>query len=700
MMVVMFTLAPIPEGLNFQFLKLNQQWAANLIDAHLAIGATDPGQIEERLEAQGALVAALEALSVHDDIPFFALARRCSLTTLESQVMGLCLAQMIEPEVGRALARLHAHGRPQFTPADVTLLLLGNSPEARIQILMLLSAESRLRCSCILEAPQLTWDGLIDSPLYLTRPCLAYLTGQAIHAPHYRFTRAASSEEVPAPRRAVVSEQQAEQIYGVIASQAAFLVRGDPAIAPDSAWILLLLWGPAGAGKGTFARELATEFFAGLVEVDGEALTQLKAPPALLREALDCAVIHGAMLLIENGQALLRATGAGRFLLDALRSSPACVVVTSTERELGQTLEGAWSLVTHFARPAREMSVELWKTHLPPGTPLTGDVDLEALGERYVLPGAAIARAARMALAYGAAGPERGISMALLEQVAAAQLDDNMGELVRTVFPRHQLEDLILPADDVRQIEDMIAAFNNWHHVMGRWGMGSRLATGKCITGLFYGEPGTGKSFAAEVIAGVVGQPLRIVNLSNILSKWMGETERNIHDLFERGRLNNSLLLFDEADALFSSRVEVRTAQDHAMNMMTGQLLQELDRHTGMVIMTTNLTENIDPAFRRRILFCLEFTKPDQDARWRIWQRLIPSQTPCAPDVDLEALAKAYVLSGGEIKNAVLRAALTAYADGSELTQMHLMDACEREYKSTGRLLQDPRALSKMDRKK
>lgn len=696
----MFSLAPVQEGLNFQFLKLNLQWAANLIDLQLSAGATDPDELQKRRDAQNALVAALEELSVHDGIPFFALARRTSLTSLESQVMGLCLAQMIEPEVGRALARLHAHGRPQLTPADVTLLLLGNSPEARTQILMLLSAESRLRCTCILEAPQLAWDGLIDSPLYLTRPCLAYLTGQAIHAPHYRFTRFAHDESGPGPKRAVVPEQQAEQIYGVVASQAAALHRGDAALAPDSAWILLLLWGPAGAGKGTFARELATEFFSGLVEIDGEALSQLKAPHALLREALDCAVIHGAMLLIENGHALLRASGAGRFLLDALRSSPACVVVTSTERELGQTLEGAWSLVTHFPRPPREMAVELWKTHLPPEAPLASDVDLEALGERYVLPGAGIARAARMALAFSAAEPEPEISMALLEQAAAAQLDDNMGELVRTVSPRHQLEDLILPADDLLQIKDMIAAFNNWHHVMGRWGLGSRLATGKCITGLFYGEPGTGKSFAAEVIASAVGQPLRIVNLSNIMSKWMGETERNIHDLFERGRLNNSLLLFDEADALFSTRVEVRSAQDHAMNMITGQLLQELDRHTGLVIMTTNLTENIDPAFRRRILFCLEFTKPDEDARRRIWQRLIPPQMPCARDVDLKALARSYVLSGGEIKNAVLRAALTAYADGSELTQMHLMDACEREYKNTGRLLQDPRSLTRVDRAK
>lgn len=674
----MLALVPVDERLNFQFLRLNQQWARSLIEVHLSGDAIDSEQRKERLDAQATLVTALEELSVHDSIPFFALARRSSLTPLESQVMGLCLAQMVEPEVGRALTRLHGQGRPELTPADVALLLLGNLPEARTQILMLLSAESRLRCACILEAPQLAWNGLIDTPLYLTRPCLAYLTGQAIHAPHYAFTRFAHDESARSPRRAVVSEQQAEQIYRAITSQAAYLHRRDPATAEDGAWILLLLWGPTGAGKGTFARELATQFFAGVVEIDGEAVMQLRAPHALVREALDCAVIHGAMLLIENGQALLRASGAGRFLLDALRASPACVVVTSTERELGQVLEGAWSLVAHFARPAREMGVELWETHLPPGTPLTSDVDLEALSERYALPGAAIARAARMAVAYSAADSEPEISMATMQQAAAAQLDDNLGERVWTVFPSHQLDDLILPADDLRQIKDMIAAYHNWPHVIGRWGIGTRLPTGKCIAALFSGEPGTGKSFAAEVIAGVVGRPLHIVNLASILSPWSSETERDLRDLFERARRNHSILLFDDAGALFSCRVEAHAARDHTTDVRAGQFLQELDRHTGLVIMTTHRSETIDPALRRRILFCLELSQPDEDARWRIWQRLIPAQMPCGPGVDLAVLAKSYVLSGGAIKNAVLRASLAAYADGGVVTQQHLTDACER----------------------
>ncbi|MBC7974001.1 MAG: hypothetical protein H7138_03380, partial [Myxococcales bacterium] len=375
----MLALAPVDEGLNFQFLKLNQQWAASLIEAHLSRGATDSEQQQERLEAHAVLVAALEELSGHDGIPFFALARRSELTPLESQVMGLCLAQMIEPDVGRALGRLHAHGRPQLTPADIALLLLGNAAEARIQILMLLSSESRLRTACVLEAAELTRDGVIDSPLYLTRPCLAYLTGQALHPPHYRFTRFAPDEAARAARRAVISEPQAEQIYRAIASQAAYLGRGTPALTEDGACILVLLWGPSGAGKATFARELATQFFAGVVELDGEAVAQRASPHTLVREALDCAVLHGAMLLIENGQALLRAGGAPRCLLDALRTSPACVVVTSTERALAQSLEGAWSLVSHVARPTREMGVELWKTSLPADAPLTSDVDLDAL---------------------------------------------------------------------------------------------------------------------------------------------------------------------------------------------------------------------------------------------------------------------------------------------------------------------------------
>jgi SpoVK/Ycf46/Vps4 family AAA+-type ATPase len=330
------------------------------------------------------------------------------------------------------------------------------------------------------------------------------------------------------------------------------------------------------------------------------------------------------------------------------------------------------------------MGVELWKTHLPAGTPLTSDVDLEALSERYVLPGAAIARAARMAVAYSAADPEPVISMAQLEQAAAAQLDDHLGDRVRTVSPHHQLEDLVLPADGVLQIKDMIRAYNNWHHVMGRWGLASRLATGTCISALFHGGPGTGKSFAAEVVASAIGRPLHIVNLSAILSPSAADTQRNLRDLFERARLDRSLLLFDDAAALLSPRGDAHT--DHATNLSTRQLLQELDRHTGLVILTTSEIQRIDPSFRRRVLFCVELPQPDEDARRRIWQRLIPAQMPRAVDLDLETLAASYVLSGGEIKNAVLRASLAAYADGGELTQRHLIHACEREHETTTQL--------------
>jgi SpoVK/Ycf46/Vps4 family AAA+-type ATPase len=292
-----------------------------------------------------------------------------------------------------------------------------------------------------------------------------------------------------------------------------------------------------------------------------------------------------------------------------------------------------------------------------------------------------------MAVAYSAADPEPRISMALLEQAAAAQLDDTLGERVRTVFPGHPLEDLILPADHLLQIKDMIAACHSWPHVTGRRGVGSRFATGACITGLFHGAPGTGKSFAAEVIASVLGQPLHIVDLSSVLGQQLSEAQRDLRELFERARRKPSLLLFDDA---------VPAAQDHAMTARTGLFLQELDRHAGLVIVTTHLTERIDPALARRMLFCLAFSPPDEDARRRIWQRLLPGPTPCAPDVDLAALARSYVLSGGEIKHAVLRASLAAYADGGEVTQRHLTEACEHQ--GARRPGRDPTARARIDR--
>jgi SpoVK/Ycf46/Vps4 family AAA+-type ATPase len=231
----------------------------------------------------------------------------------------------------------------------------------------------------------------------------------------------------------------------------------------------------------------------------------------------------------------------------------------------------------------------------------------------------------------------------------------------------------------------VLDACRNHAFVMNAWGFGTRLATGKGIVVLFDGPPGTGKTLCAEVLANEIGRPLFRVNIPAVVSKWVGETEKHIQDVFAKARASHAMLLFDEADALFSRRVaETSSATDRYANMEVNLLLQEVERFEGIVILTTNLFGGLDDALRRRIGYRVTFPHPDAVQRSRIWQVLIPGRAPLAPDVDCEELGRAFDLAGGHIKNAILRAAYAAAATGGPITMRHFADAAAAECRSAG----------------
>ena len=665
---------------NHQFLVANLRWATSVV----ALAGCEAGSAAEpRLRALRDEALAELARVRHDDVPYVRLVRKAELTALEGQIVALALAWAIDPERSRLLGALPRRVvTGELVLGDVARLFADDEPAARLQLLALGSERSRLRALRLIEPIGAGRLPLLAAPLRLTAAALRYLLADGQDGAYHRLTLGAAGAR---PARAVLPEAQRRTVTDALLAAAAAFQAGVADVQRDRRAILLLLVGAHGTGKALFARELAGRFFPGLIEVDGAALVHDPDPARALTDAFDAAILHSAAVLVTGGEALFTRHPAARALILAARECPTCVFVTTTERALAPALEPEWFLVVELAEVAEDQSEELWRAHLPPG--LDAEVDVAAVGERFPIGGVAVGRATRLALAQSHAPGGPGITTDSLEQAADLQLGAGMGALVRVVRPRYPLDALILPDDELGQIRDIIDAYQSWHHVMGRWGLGDKLHSGKCISCLFYGAPGTGKTFAAEVIASAIGKALHIVSLPNILSKWFGETERNIHDLFERSRLSNAVMLLDEADALFATRVEVQSAQDHAMNMTTGLLLQEIERHTGLVIMTTNLSENIDSAFQRRILFNIEFVKPDPDARHRIWRRLLPPQMPVRADVDLRAIATRFDLSGGEIKNAVLRASFRAWAERGAVSADHLIEACEHEYRNTGRVL-------------
>ncbi len=221
--------------------------------------------------------------------------------------------------------------------------------------------------------------------------------------------------------------------------------------------------------------------------------------------------------------------------------------------------------------------------------------------------------------------------------------------------------------------------------VLEEWGFLEHRPGARGVRMLFSGPPGTGKTLAAEVMARELGIDLLVVDLARLVSKWIGETEKNLAEVFDAAERAQGVLLFDEADALFGRRTEVRDAHDRYANLETAYLLSRLERFEGLAILSTNLRDNIDPAFTRRLEFLVDFDEPTQAERELLWRRHLPERVPLAADVQLVTLAALYPVVGGLIRNATVAAGFLASAERSPVTQQHLVRAMRREYAKSGR---------------
>ena len=257
--------------------------------------------------------------------------------------------------------------------------------------------------------------------------------------------------------------------------------------------------------------------------------------------------------------------------------------------------------------------------------------------------------------------------------------------LAQHVVPRYAWDDLILPPKTLAQLQQLEKVLTHQETVMFHWGRQKIRPRGYGIKALFSGAPGTGKTMCAEVIAGSLGYDLYKVDLSSVVSKWVGETEKNLRKIFDAAEGGTSVLLFDEGDALFGSRGESNNAQDKYANQEVSYLLQRLETFEGCAIVTTNLQENIDEAFLRRFGAVVEFPFPSPRERARLWRKALPDAEMCSDDLDPDILGKQFVLAGGSIVNAAIVACIEAAADGGKLTMRHCVVAVARELHKMGK---------------
>jgi len=332
---------------------------------------------------------------------------------------------------------------------------------------------------------------------------------------------------------------------------------------------------------------------------------------------------------------------------------------------------------------AESKRIDVWSAALPEAPREA----LEAFAARFPIAPGCI-RAAVDA-ARGAVG-SRGLSSAAIADGVRAVVDDRLGGLATRVTVTQSWDDLVLPEDQVTPIVELLARVRHRRRVLEDWGFAAKLGRGLGVSALFSGPPGTGKTMVAGLLARDLGLDLYQVDLARITSKWIGETEKNLAAIFDAAEAGHAVLLFDEADSLFGKRTQVASSNDRYANLEVNFLLQRMESFAGICVLTTNHDSSIDEAFRRRLSLHVRFAVPEEAERERLWRAMIPGQADLAAGIDFSTLARRFDMSGGYIRNAVLRAAYLAAEEGHAIDTRHLAHAAHLEYEGLGKIA--PRA--------
>ena len=370
-------------------------------------------------------------------------------------------------------------------------------------------------------------------------------------------------------------------------------------------------------------------------------------------------------------------------LVVALDAFEGPLAITTTSATVELRAERRLVLNARWPLPDAATRRELWIEALGDRPP---EAELDLVAHRYELGAGGIAAAARSA-------HHRAVAQvpALADLVAGVQdnIAEKLGELAKRVEVTQRWDELVLPPETRDDVAMLISRIRNAHAVLDGWGFRKKLARGAGVAALFSGPPGTGKTMVAGLIARELKLELYQVDLSRIVSKWIGETEKQLAKVFEAAEAGHALLLFDEADALFAKRsAEVKSAVDRYANLEVNYLLQRVESFGGVVILTTNLDASIDPALRRRLASHIVFATPETEERERLWEAMLDTNAPRTRNLGLRALAEEFAdMTGANIRNSVLAAAFLAAEEGQPISASHLQRAARSEYRAMGRVL-------------
>jgi AAA+ superfamily predicted ATPase len=456
------------------------------------------------------------------------------------------------------------------------------------------------------------------------------------------------------------------------------------AVAPTT----IALVGPGGTGKTEIVRQALGEALEvrvlDLLRPVAESEERIRV---LARDALALAVPI-VLDLADADQEDPALTPACRRLASVCGAHRHGVVVTARD-------DASWFIglldaatIHRVPFPTTEERLTIWYEALIRAGIANPDLDTITAAARFPISGAAIHRASEAIVArYGRGSDMAHISFEQVADACRAQLTPRLQGVAQRVVTTFVWDDLILPPEERRNLQEIADFAKQRTTVFDRWGYGRILPYGRGLTVLFGGPPGTGKTMAAGIIGTELGMEVFRVDLSRTVSKYIGETEKNLGRIFDEAARSHSILLFDEADSLFAKRTEVKSSVDRYANLEVNYLLQRMEDFDGVTILTTNFEGSIDEAFRRRIRFRVNFPSPDAATRKLLWERMVPKEAPVDEALDFEALAEEFDLSGGYIKNAAVRAAFLAASAGTGLRMKYFRRSARLELVKLGRVM-------------
>jgi SpoVK/Ycf46/Vps4 family AAA+-type ATPase len=630
--------------------------------------------IQERVKA---------TISQNKYLPLIQLSRLFHLNEFEQRVLIICLAPQIDARYEKLYAYLQNNISKEAPTVDFILNLLCQSPGERLNYLSYFHPSSALKYFFILHALNKDSDNSrVSELLRVDQTIVDYVCGSNVVAqrllPFMDFQEPLSWKDV------AVCHQLKDKLHSLFCP----LKERGRDYRP-----IYYFYGPQGVGKKTLARALCTDLHITLASVDISLLahkpeTFIDNVRLILREGLlrPCALYFDHIEKLKAGSNDTHVL-FNHFIKEIQKLGWILFLGSTTSLPfIMHTIPSVYEIEI----PAPDYAVQntLWEMYLKRIGSGVHQINYEQISSRFSLTGKQINRAVHLAHKTSCVRSPGSPQIMLNDILASCRIQSQprLSRLARKIIPLFYWNDLVLPETQMAQLRELTSHVKNRHIVMDEWGFNQKLSLGRGVNALFAGPSGTGKTMAAEVIAHELGLDLYKIDLSSVVSKYIGETEKNLNHIFTEAKHSNAILFFDEADALFGKRSEVKDAHDRYANIEIGYLLQEMEEYDGVAILATNLRKNMDEAFVRRLRFIVLFPFPDEQSRLGIWERVFPDQVSLDQAITLSLLARKLNLTGGNIKNIALTAAFFAVEDGGVITMNHLIKAAQREYQKLGRI--------------